>query len=121
MTHREREWREHQQGQRFNSSRQRARKGPKEKEFTVFINNLPQNLDRFGLKGIFQRAGEVKHAYIPASCIRRKNGKYGFVRFKSQAEALRSITMINNILIRGKRVQASMAKYGKPGWKEHGA
>jgi len=23
--------------------------------FTVFVDNLPQNLDRFGLKGIFNR------------------------------------------------------------------
>jgi len=27
--------------------------------FTVFVDNLPFNLDRHGLKGIFQRVGNV--------------------------------------------------------------
>ena len=35
------------------------------REFTVFVSNLPSCIDRYGLKGVFQRAGEVSDAYIP--------------------------------------------------------
>ena len=39
------------------------------KEFSVFVKNLPINLDKFGLKGIFQKVGRVWDSYIP-----RRNG-----------------------------------------------
>jgi len=38
--------------------------------FSVFVDNLPQNLDRYGLKGIFRKAGRVIDSYIPAKQVR---------------------------------------------------
>jgi len=32
----------------------------KSQEFTVFVDNLPENLDQYGLKGIFKKAGQVE-------------------------------------------------------------
>jgi len=80
------------------------------KEYTVFVSNLPYNLDQYGLKGVFQKAYQVRDSYI----LRRRS-RYGFVRFKSRSEAIRSISMLNNVVIRRKRTQVSMAKYGKTG------
>ncbi|KAJ8451975.1 hypothetical protein Cgig2_016556 [Carnegiea gigantea] len=69
------------------------------KEFTVFVYNLPQILDSFGLKGVFQRAGKVSDSYTPFRRSRRTTTRYGFVRFRSQKEAVRSIHMLNNAVI----------------------
>jgi len=48
--------------------------------FTVFVDNLPQNLDRYGLKGIFQRAENVSDSYIPPK-LGRLRKQFGFVGF----------------------------------------
>jgi len=56
-------------------------RGRGQQEFTVFVSNLPYNLDRYGLKGVFQRAGEVRHTYIPQGRTGRRGSRYGFVRF----------------------------------------
>ena len=37
------------------------------KEYTVFVANLPDDLDQYGLKGIFKKAGQVSDTYIPRS------------------------------------------------------
>ncbi|KAJ8429203.1 hypothetical protein Cgig2_032989 [Carnegiea gigantea] len=36
-----------------------------EREFSVFVYNIPAELDRHGLRGIFQKAGRVSDTYIP--------------------------------------------------------
>ncbi|KAJ8420960.1 hypothetical protein Cgig2_012930 [Carnegiea gigantea] len=57
------------------------------KEFSILVNNLPCNLDQFGLKGIFQRAGRVSDAYILPRRARKTHTKFGFVRFWSRGDA----------------------------------
>jgi len=52
------------------------------REFSVFVRNLPGELDRFGLKGIFERVGRVCDIYIPDRLLRRNQKRFGFVRFK---------------------------------------
>ena len=81
------------------------------KEYTVFVANLPDDLDQYGLKGVFKKAGQVSDTYIPRSRSGRNAYRFGFVRFNSRNEAARSIFMLNNIVIRRKRIRVSMAKY----------
>jgi len=57
---------------RRNRNGRRVSEGSR-KEFTVFVQNIPQNLDQYGLKGIFQRAGKVSDTYIPLRKGRRNN------------------------------------------------
>jgi len=81
-------------------------------------------LDRYGSKGVFQRTGEVSDTFIPQGRLGRRGSRYGFVRFKSYREANRSIFLLNNAVLRRKRIQVSMARayerdgrqggYGKP-------
>jgi len=72
------------------TGRRHIHKGAKsyQKEYTVFVANLPSNLDQYGLKGVFRKVGQVSDSYIP----RRRSGRnaywFGFVRF---IHALRQI------------------------------
>jgi len=50
---RERRWKERNKG-RTNSH-----------GFIVFVDNLPQVLDKYGLNGIYRKAGSVSDLYIP--------------------------------------------------------
>ena len=51
------------------------------KEFSVFISNLPDKLDKYGLKGIFIKAGKVSDVYIPKGKSVRSRRRYCFGRF----------------------------------------
>ena len=70
-----REWREKARGGRVRAQKQ---------DFSVFITNLPAKLDKFGLTGIFKKAGSVRDAYIPQGKGDRLGRRYGFVRFQSR-------------------------------------
>ena len=83
------------------------------KEFTVFISNLPDKLDKYGLKGIFTKAGKVSDVYIPEGKSGGLRRRYGFVRFWNWHEAMRSIQRLNNTNIRGCKISVSIAKYAK--------
>ncbi|KAJ8450401.1 hypothetical protein Cgig2_004858 [Carnegiea gigantea] len=76
------------------------------------VDNLPQQLDQYGLKGIFRKAGRVSDVYIPFRKTRRMR-KFGFVRFWSQGEATKSILILNNSIVRGCKIHVPMAKYEK--------
>ena len=80
--------------------------------YTIFVDNIPQSLDKFGLKGIFQRAGRVSESFIPLNQGRLRK-RYGFVRFWNEVDARNSIRVLNNTMVRGIRIRVSFAKYGK--------
>ena len=75
----------------------------------MFVNNLPRQLDQYGLKGIFQKAGRVYDVYIPPRKGREVTGKYGFVRFRRAEEANRSIQLFHGAFIRGHKLQVARA------------
>ena len=82
--------------------------------FTGFVDNLLQNLNRYGLKGIFRKAGNVSDLYMLAK-QERSSKRNGFVRFWKEEEALNSILLLNSTIIRGSRIRVCMARYGKGG------
>ena len=82
------------------------------REFTVFVDNLPQNLDKYGLKGIFRRIGDVSDAYIPAK-LGRSRKHFGFVRFWKELDVVRSIRKFNGSTVRGFRIRVFRARFGK--------
>ena len=84
-----------------------------EKEFSVFVHNIPTELDPHGLRGIFQKARRVSDTYIPYRRTRRNNARYGFVRFRREDEANRSISLLNNAVIRGRIISVSRARNEK--------
>jgi len=82
-------------------------------EVSVFVNNLPPQLDKFGLKGIFKKAGRVIDTYISWGRVSSRL-RYGFVRFGNKHEAARSIQIFNNKIVRGCRILVTMARTGRP-------
>ena len=65
------------------------------REFSVFVRNLPRELDRFGLKGIFQKVRRVCDTHIPDRGTWRNQDRFGFVRFRELKEASACIQLLN--------------------------
>jgi len=104
-------------GKRMPPNRENVNQGGRGRDarrwkFTVFVDNLPQQLDQYGLKGIFKKAGTVSDVYIPFRKTRRTR-KFGFVCFWSQGEPAKSILILNNSIVRECKVHVSMVKYEK--------
>ena len=74
------------------------------RKFAVFVQNIPQNLDQYGMNGIFQRAGRVSDTYITFRRRKRSNERFSFVRFRRMAEGMKSILILNNSIVRGCRI-----------------
>jgi len=76
----------------------------KKSKVSVYVNNLPATLDKFGLRGIFSEAGKVVDTYIPVGRRRGYRHRYGFVRYASNYAAERSLQLFNNKVIRGHKI-----------------
>ncbi|KAJ8437822.1 hypothetical protein Cgig2_013438 [Carnegiea gigantea] len=75
-----------------------------ERNFFVFVENTPQNLDQYGLKGIFQK---VK---IPVRRGGGNKGRMAFVRFWRKEEVVKSILKFNISIIKGYRIKVCMKR-----------
>jgi len=81
---------------------------------SVYVANLPATLDKFGLKGIFSKAGRVVDTYIPRKTTTGGRSYYGFVHYGSFNVARRSIQLFNNKSVRGCKLVVCMARSQKP-------
>jgi len=114
---RRRTW-ERVQGLNRNQGR-RSRQNPAEQiGVSIYVNNLPHNLDKYGLQGIFSTIGRVVDSYIPKGNRLDSRPKYGFVRFASTQEANRSIQLLNRKIIRGHQIAISFANSVRPSRKK---
>ena len=101
-----------------NSRESRFRAGPKrerlygsgQKETSIFIYNLPYEIDKFGVAGVFRKAGRISDVYIPSHQKYKRSGKYGFVRFYSKEDAWKCINLFHGGRIRGQEISVSWAK-----------
>lgn len=91
-------------------SRERGSEREGRHEYSVFVSNLPWNLDRYGLRGIFQRAGRVSDSFIPFKGPHWNGRRFGFVRFWKESDAINSINLFNKVRIRGMVIYVSMAR-----------
>jgi len=78
----------------------------------VKVENLPRNLDKFGLKGIFQRVGPVSDSYIPSKQGRSRK-RFGFIRFWKEIDAVNCVLRLNGIMVRGCRIRVCRARFGR--------
>ena len=81
---------------------------------SVYVRNLPATLDKYGLQGIFHKAGRVIASYIPKERRVGAGARYGFVRFAHPQEAIRSINLLNNRTVRGSKLSVSLARSNGP-------
>ena len=80
---------------------------------SVYVSNIPAVLDKFGLQGIFNRAGKVLDSFIPKRRLNGTRVRYGFVRYATWNEARKSIQLLHNKSIRGYRIAVNMARINK--------
>ncbi|KAH7834410.1 hypothetical protein Vadar_015680 [Vaccinium darrowii] len=81
--------------------------------FTLFVDNLPRDMDAEWLRQIFSSFGRVEDVYIPSKRSSTFNTKFGFVRFKRNEEATQAIDALNGFLIRNFNILVQFAKYSK--------
>ncbi|KAH7847677.1 hypothetical protein Vadar_028828 [Vaccinium darrowii] len=83
----------------------------KKNVFTVFVDNLPKEMDKIWLHQIFRSYGQVDDIYIPVKRSARFNTKFGFIRFLNSDEALKAVNDLDGIIIRDFKLQVNLAKY----------
>jgi len=82
----------------------------KRRSFSVFVDNLPHNIDSYGLKGIFRKARNVCDSYIPSK-LGRTGKRLGFVTFWNEGDVVKSIKLFNRSIIRGSRIKVCRVKF----------
>ncbi|KAH7847805.1 hypothetical protein Vadar_030444 [Vaccinium darrowii] len=80
---------------------------------SVYVDNLPFEMDIVWLSQLFRGFGEVVDVYIPKKRSSRFNTKFGFVRFNSKEEALRAVQALHGIRIRDFNIQVNLARYSQ--------
>ncbi|KAH7865037.1 hypothetical protein Vadar_001483 [Vaccinium darrowii] len=78
---------------------------------SVYVDNLPFEMDEVWLRQIFKGYGEVMDVYIPKKRSSRFNTKFGFIRFLSMEEAHRAIQDLDGFLIRDFNIHVNLAKF----------
>ncbi|KAH7845546.1 hypothetical protein Vadar_003376 [Vaccinium darrowii] len=89
--------------------------------YTVFVDNLSEDMDAEWLGQIFSKYGHIWDVFIPKKKSKGFNSKFGFVRYGSMAEAKVAISELNGIFIREKKMFAKLASYsGSKGFVGNG-
>ncbi|KAH7865562.1 hypothetical protein Vadar_008272 [Vaccinium darrowii] len=83
----------------------------KDRNVTLFIGNLPEDMDAEWLFQLFTPAGKVVDTFIPYKRSYFDNARYGFVRFTSMEEGLNAISLINGMHIRGHKILVKFARF----------
>ncbi|XP_039014053.1 probable splicing factor, arginine/serine-rich 4 [Hibiscus syriacus] len=87
--------------------------GPGGVFWVAFVDNLSRNVTRSALWDRFSRQSKVIKVFIPL-VNKRSNYKYctfAFVHFASREDLLYATDRMNNVLIDGRKISVSIAKY----------
>lgn len=87
------------------------------KDFTIFVNGLPSNMNSRWLKNIFKIDGDIINVYI--SIKKRKSTKtiFSFVRFQYEKDADRAISSLDSNVINSNCLKVKWAKFKRVLWK----
>ncbi|GAB2287553.1 hypothetical protein Dimus_021927 [Dionaea muscipula] len=81
-------------------------------EFTVFVDALPELMDRSELWSLFKRVGFVTDVFIPLK--RSKLGtRFGFIRFDCKEVAEMEIRVFNGLMVKEMKLRVKWAVYGR--------
>lgn len=96
---------------RFFSLAENARSFGGSKVVTVYVDNLPEDMDAEWLGQIFSKYGRVLDAFIPKKRSKYFQSKFGFIRFNVLREAEEAIADLNGIIIRDKKMLVKLASF----------
>ncbi|KAJ8430678.1 hypothetical protein Cgig2_033834 [Carnegiea gigantea] len=81
--------------------------------FSIFIDNLPINLDNLGLKQLFSSYGEVVDVYIPSKVGRKSGQKYGFITLDEFYHDKSATAALNGETVKGYKLEIAWTKFQK--------
>lgn len=84
--------------------RKRWKQGPlpakilalRQNNFSLFVSNLPAEIPKIEVEAMFYRVGRIIDVFIPSYRNTGKHRGFGFVRFKSEVEALHAIELVSD-------------------------
>ncbi|XP_015970755.1 uncharacterized protein LOC107494214 [Arachis duranensis] len=79
--------------------------------FSIFLDNLPEDISKRELFELFSWTGCINDIYL---FRKQKNGGlyiFAFIRYTTKGEAIKAITEMNRMRLRGKVVFVGEAKY----------
>ncbi|KAH7867318.1 hypothetical protein Vadar_031918 [Vaccinium darrowii] len=79
---------------------------------TLFIENLPEEVDQVWLRKNFNKYGSVKDVFIPAKRSKRTGSKFGFVRYDCHVSAGVAISKSNGLWVQDKQLFVKEATFG---------
>ncbi|KAK8608169.1 hypothetical protein V6N13_023600 [Hibiscus sabdariffa] len=85
---------------------------------SVFVENIPKAMHWKGLWHTFARHGDVIGFFI-ARKLSRGGKRFGFVRMKNRADALRVIERLNGFMLYGFRLTVNLARLFKEIYKKN--
>ncbi|GAB2272764.1 hypothetical protein Dimus_007584, partial [Dionaea muscipula] len=80
---------------------------------TVFVSNLPQEMDRDWLEYLFRRYDRVCDVFIPQKRAARSNAGFGFARFFSMEEASAAVTGMKDFCVRDHCLKVKLASFDR--------
>lgn len=75
------------------------------------MDNLPRGMDNDWLRQIFKHYGLIVDAFVFKKNRINKDAAFGFVRFAKEGEAIEATKVNNGLVVRGRRIIVSWAKY----------
>lgn len=82
---------------------------------SLFVDHLPTGASSEWIGEIFAAFGEVVDLFISRKSRPVCKDTFGFVRFQRLSEAEAAMNKMDGVLVKGKRIRVSMAKYDKAG------
>lgn len=79
--------------------------------WSFFVSNLPHNVTLKELHGLFRENDFVFFVFVPKNKVTGASIAFGFVRFKTEWDARKSINLLDGHLVGGKRISVQMVKY----------
>ncbi|KAH7859110.1 hypothetical protein Vadar_031653 [Vaccinium darrowii] len=85
--------------------------------FSLFVDNLPEDVGLNWFRKFFSQCGVVKDAYIPFKCSKVSKRRFGFVRFNCASSAEVAISKANGFWIDNRKLFVKMAAFEAQGLK----
>ncbi|KAL7228487.1 hypothetical protein ACSBR2_007246 [Camellia fascicularis] len=82
---------------------------------TMFVDNLPDSMDKEWLMQLCRGVGEVQDVFIPKKLSKRSKRGFGFVRFRSKEEVVRAMEAVNGVTVRDCRLFAKLVAFCREG------
>lgn len=80
----------------------------------LFVAGLPNDFDNTDLREMFELYGEISSAKLVTDRVTEKSKGFGFIEMPNKMEALETIQILNNALIKGKRISVQQAEDRPP-------